>query len=372
MSNDAYQTVAGGTHDTHYKVSIVPGLFETGNPCLADLVGNGKNLYVIDRGIGTSRINQIKRYVTANRKEAFFSIMDGGEKVKDGLATVMKLLEEAEGCGLDRKGMMVLIGGGALLDMAGFAASIFRHGVRHIRIPTTLLAQVEAGIGTKNGVNMQKQKNFIGTCQVPQEVLLDPGFLPTLDSRHLAAGIADIIKVALMRNRALFDLVGEHYRQILERKFMENPAVLSILWQTVLEHVDEINRDPYEREAGKPLDFGQEWGHQLEVLSRHYLNHGEAVSIGMAIDSVISFTRGQLAQEDLESILSLLRNAGLPIHHPLATANALWPGLENFRRHHGGRLTVTLLNGIGATSQTGEIGYHELEEAVRCVREAAS
>jgi 3-dehydroquinate synthase len=369
MKYKDYKILAKVTPDASYTVSMEQDIFDTDNPLIAGKTGSEKVLFVIDRGIGEKAIEKIKTYAAGFSMDAAFLVLKGGEDVKLGWDNVYRVVDKAEDHGLDRKSLMVLVGGGSVLDMAGFTASILHRGIRHIRVPTTLLSQTDAGIGTKNGINFRGQKNLLGVFNTPEAVFIDPSFLHTLDQRQISSGLAEIIKVALIQNSELFRWVERHYQDFLAQEFENNEMVTRIIWQGVLEHIKQINTDPYETEQGRPLDFGHQWGHRLEIITGHAMNHGEAVAAGMAIDCIISHKRNLLSSTDLESILSLLKAVKLPLVYESAAAAELWPGLEDFRRHLGGELAITLLKGIGKKIDVNTLLIEELEYALAYVKE---
>ncbi|MFA7677223.1 MAG: L-serine ammonia-lyase, iron-sulfur-dependent, subunit alpha, partial [Candidatus Omnitrophota bacterium] len=266
--------------------------------------------------------------------------------------------------GIDRKQVSVLVGGGAVLDMAGFAMSILHRGVRHIRIPSTLLAQIDAGIGTKNAVNFIGQKNFLGVFRTPKIVIVDSSLLSTLSVRQMVAGMAEAVKVSLIKNKVLFELIETNYQDVLRKDSLPESKMQEIMWLTIIAHLEQIHTDPYELELARPLDYGHEWGHRLEMVTNHRLNHGEAVGIGMAIDSYISYKRGYISEKELERILTVLEAIGLPIYDIGITVGAIWPGLESFRRHLGVELTISLLDGIGKKQDVHEINKIEVSSAL--------
>ncbi len=338
-------------------------VFGRDNTLLREQIGNKKAFFLVDDGIGADAISKLARYIEHYRINAYIKCIQGGEQVKDGLETVLETIDAMESFGIDRKEKVVLVGGGAVLDMGGFAASIAHRGIEHIRIPTTYLAQVDAGIGTKNAVNYLGQKNFIGVFQTPQIVIVDPLFLYTLDERQMRSGMAESVKVALMKDKKLFELVESNYQHVLD-KHLEHQPTREIMWGTIVAHLEQIHTDPYERQLARPLDFGHEWGHRLEIVTDHRLSHGEGVSIGMAIDSYISSKRGYISEDDFGRIIRLLKNIGLPTFDEAATLENIWPGLESFRRHLGGELTISLLGGIGNKRDVHEISKAEVEEAL--------
>jgi 3-dehydroquinate synthase len=276
----------------------------------------------------------------------------GGEPCKNDPAILWKLLEEIHRRGLCRHSYLVAVGGGAHLDVAGLAAALAHRGIRLIRIPTTGLAQADSGVGVKNGINAFGKKNFLGTFAPPHAVILDSLFLERMPFRELQGGFAEAIKVALIRDGSFFDWIEAHADELLRR----DPATVEALVRRAATlHLDHItgSGDPFEQGSSRPLDFGHWAAHKLEALSDFTMRHGEAVAIGMALDSIYSARCGNLDRASLRRILDLIRRLGFALDSDLLKREAdgrhptLLAGLEEFREHLGGKLTITMLAGIG-------------------------
>lgn len=356
--------------DMGYDVSMARDVFKPGNSAIPEAlkaVGATRVLFVVDEGVGPRLLKKIEVFSKQVGIPASFLSMPGGEKAKDGehgLANVDKITRAAEDIHVSRKDAFVIVGGGALLDVAGYAASIFHRGVPYIRVPTTLLGQIDAGIGVKTGINYYNQKNFYGAFYPAKAVLIDPFLLNNLDERQMRSGMAEAVKVSLMKDAAYFELIEKYYQDLLDKKFFEGSQAEEIMWRSVTNHLEQIKTDPFERKLARPLDYGHEWGHRLEAVTHYGITHGEGVAIGMAIDTHISFQRGYISADDLERVLKLLENIGLPIYHEQATSENLWPGLESFRRHLGGKLTISLLGQIGVKKDVHRILKKELSAAL--------
>jgi len=276
----------------------------------------------------------------------------GGERCKNDPALVEHLQRRLVELALDRHAFVVAIGGGAILDLVGYIAATVHRGIRHIRVPTTVLSQNDSGVGVKNGVNAFGQKNLLGTFAPPFAVLNDSAFLDGLDERDKRAGMAEAVKVALIRDADFFRWLERNVASL--RAF--RPASVEHLVRRCAElHMVQIasGGDPFERGSARPLDFGHWSAHKLELMTSHALRHGEAVAIGIALDARYSVLAGHLADGGDRRICELLRRLGLPLFHPaLKGANSsgecrLLGGLREFREHLGGELTITLLAGLG-------------------------
>jgi len=365
-----------------YKVYFTSGLFSVSNPLLAAFLEGKKVpeteqkiLFVIDRGVVDSHPRLIgdigayfNGYAGAGRQgagdaavghsaagdavsgpAAGIVIIPGGEEAKNDPAQLELLLESIDRLGIDRHSYLAAIGGGALLDLAGYAAAIAHRGIRHIRIPTTVLSQNDSGIGVKNGINYYGKKNFLGTFAPPAAVFNDEVFLQSLDARNWRSGIAEAVKVALIRDRAFFEWIEAHVDLLRDRDSESMNYLIRHCAGLHLEHI--AGGDPFETGSSRPLDFGHWSAHKLEQLTHFSLLHGEAVAMGIALDSAYSSLAGLLSPEKAERILQVLAGLGFDLTHPLMQIEGedspVLAGLREFREHLGGRLTIMLLTDIG-------------------------
>ncbi|HWI41830.1 MAG TPA: 3-dehydroquinate synthase, partial [Verrucomicrobiae bacterium] len=218
-------------------------------------------------------------------------------------------------------------------------------GVRLIRVPSTVLAQNDAGVGVKNGVNLFGSKNFAGTFTPPAAVFNDSSLLRTLHPRDARSGIAEAVKVAVIRDASFFDYLFSN-RFLL--RALEAGVTEEMIFRCADLHLRHIRGgDPFEISSARPLDFGHWAAHRMEELTGGELRHGEGVAVGIALDSLYAVQRGMLTAEEADSIILLLRDCGLPVSHPALRSLDVGRALEDFRRHLGGRTTITLPAGIG-------------------------
>jgi 3-dehydroquinate synthase len=286
-----------------------------------------------------------------------FVVLPGGETVKNDESYFYKLVDAVNNHGIDRHSYLIAIGGGSVLDVAGYAAAVSHRGIRHIRIPTTVLSQNDSGVGVKNGINFFSKKNFLGTFATPVAVFNDSHFLTTLNDAEWRAGISEAIKVALIKDAGFFEWLEKNVSNLVNRDMR---AMSYLIHRCAAMHIEHIaSKDPFETGSSRPLDFGHWSAHKLEQLSDFTLRHGEAVSIGIALDSVYSFLSGRLPLESLLRIIKLIIGLGLPASHRLLQnkneQNLLLKGLHEFREHLGGRLTIMLLRSIGKGEEVHEI-----------------
>jgi 3-dehydroquinate synthase len=357
-----------------YPVRFTRALFALDNPTLRDVVhadGRGRLLVVIDEGVADAHpalFGDVQRYCAAHASvldlPASPLVVPGGEAIKNEPGPVSQIRAAIDVHGVDRHSYVVAIGGGAVLDAVGYAAATAHRGVRLIRVPTTVLAQDDSAVGVKNGINAFGKKNFVGSFAPPHAVLNDFDLLLTLQDRDWRAGISEAVKVALLKDALFFVWIEHHAYDLCNRSL---PAMAHMVHRSAELHLNHIatSGDPFELGSSRPLDFGHWAAHKLEQLSHHELRHGEAVAIGIALDSTYSYLTGSLPHADWQRIIDLFELVELPIWHAdMATPGsggrpAVLGGLEEFREHLGGRLTVMLLERIGSGFEV-----HELDEAV--------
>ena len=372
-----------------YPVAFTRDLFDPRNPVLARAVaragaGPHRIALFVDEGVvaaDAGLAGRIAAYAAAHASvielAAAPQIVPGGEACKNDTGLVASLQERLVSLGMDRHGFVIAVGGGAVLDLIGYVAATVHRGIRHIRIPTTVLGQNDSGVGVKNGVNAFGQKNLLGIFAPPFAVLNDAAFLDALDPREKRAGMAEAVKVALIRDATFFGWLERHAADL--RAFA--PAALDQLIRRCAElHMIQIARggDPFERGSARPLDFGHWAAHKLELLSGHDLRHGEAVAIGIALDTRYSVLAGHLDDGADARVCRLLQALGLPIFHPLLAGagetgeHLLLRGLREFREHLGGELTITLLAAIGVGIEVHAMDEALILRAIEWLREKAS
>lgn len=293
-------------------------------------------------------------------------LVPGGEDVKNDVHIVERMLKCFNHADLDRRSYVVVIGGGAVLDAVGFAAAIAHRGIRLVRLPTTTLAQADSGIGVKNSINLFQKKNWVGTFAVPWGVINDRTLLSTLSDRDFACGFSEAVKVSLLKDADFFRHICESAAAIPQRGDACWPIIAeSARWH--LKHITE-GGDPFEMLEARPLDFGHWSAHKLETMTSFDLRHGEAVAIGVAIDSVYSSLAHGLPSADADAIVECLDRLGLLVpHSALEETDELFKGLEEFRQHLGGRLTVTMLQGLGKPIDVHEIDHRLMRQAIATV-----
>ena len=325
-----------------------------------------KILPVIDSGVKTknnSYVQSLQGWLDSKNNCACAPVVvTGGESAKNDMLVVNQILESIHTNNLCRRSCVLVIGGGAVLDAVGYASSIAHRGIPIIRMPSTTLSQCDSGVGVKNGVNYFGKKNFIGVFDPPFAVVNDDSLLQSLDDRHWRSGLSEVVKVALVKDAEFFSQLESVATSLMQRDAVSMSKVIK---KSAILHLEHITNggDPFERLDARPLDFGHWAAHKLEQLTGNELTHGEAVSIGLAIDIRCSVQLGMLDETVASRAIGLLHTLGLPTTHPSIEDPALLDGIEEFRQHLGGRLTLLMLAGIG-----NPINVHALEPKI--VRQA--
>lgn len=302
---------------------------------------------------------------------------EGGEYCKRSEVVCREVMDAIEKQKIDRHSYVWVIGGGAFLDVVGFAAATAHRGIRLVRFPTTTLSQDDSGVGVKNGINLYKKKNFLGTFSVPYAVVNDFEFLYTQPEHICREGLVEAVKVALVKDGTFFEWIEENSETLC----MLKPSILEeCIERSSILHAEHIalGGDPFELGSSRPLDFGHWSAHKVEQISDFRLSHAQAVSIGVALDSLYSWKVGLLSEVQAMRVVSVLRTLKMPIWDEAFEVKnadkryALLDGLEEFREHLGGRLTVLLLNDLGSGIDVHEIDFDTVVECFGILKSLAS
>jgi len=301
-------------------------------------------------------------------------VIGGGEAGKGSLGIVERIGRTACDLGLCRHSYVVIIGGGAVLDAVGFAASLIHRGIRQVRLPTTSLAQCDAGLGVKNAINAFGNKNFLGTFTPPYAIINDARFLETLDDRSWRAGISEAVKVAAIKDAAFLREIVARAPRLRDRDLASMEWLIERCALLHLEHITQAG-DPFEQGSSRPLDFGHWSAHRLEILSQHRLLHGEAVAIGVALDLLYAVEIGRLQRAEVEPVLAALSTCGFRLWDECfdlkdaSGRRAVFAGIEQFREHLGGELTLAMPDGFGARRDIFTFDESACEHALKMLRQ---
>ncbi|MBN8526136.1 MAG: 3-dehydroquinate synthase [Planctomycetes bacterium] len=370
-----------------FPVLFTRDVFAADNGVLADLMAPADDLPVaraavwIDAAVlaahpGLTRDIHAWFSAHASRRIALAAApegVDGGEAAKNGLGLVEGIARTCVELGLCRHSYVIIIGGGAVLDAVGLAASLIHRGLRQIRLPTTTLGQCDAGLGVKNAVNLLGIKNLIGTFTPPWAVVDDARFLVSQDDRTWRAGLAEAVKVAVIKDAGFLDRIEALVPALAARDLAAMEEVVQRSAELHLQHITTAG-DPFEHGSSRPLDFGHWSAHRLEVLTHHRLQHGEAVAIGVALDACYAAAIGRLEDRDAERICGVLAGLGFRLWDPcfdLRDADGrrqVYGGLAQFREHLGGRLTLAMPAGLGRRADIDSFDEAVCESALERLR----
>ncbi len=364
------------------RVFFTDHAFDTTNVVLRQVLTDGsagtakKVLLVIDESLAQARpvlTQRIEKYFAAHDEALKLVcaplVIEGGERTKNSAFYVSEIHSQIDRHHIDRHSYVIAVGGGALLDMVGFAAATAHRGIRHVRVPTTTLSQADSGVGVKNGINAFGKKNFVGTFVPPFAVINDFQLLESLSPRDKRAGYVEAVKVALIRDHLFFEALE---RDAAALRDCEPEAMRRLIRRCAELHIEHIatSGDPFEFGAARPLDFGHWSAHKLEQLSEYRVRHGEAVAIGIALDVIYSRMRGFLDAVSAARVLNLLEALGFELfasellHVNSQDSLLVLEGLEEFREHLGGELTITLLREIGKGFEVHEMNLAKVVEAL--------
>ena len=370
-----------------YPVYFTVDVFSPANPDLVDAISRKEPtrrhrvLAVVERGVVDARPDvlrelrgYIERYRTRLQLIAGPLVVEGGEAAKNDPDLPRRLQADLNEFAMDRQSFVLIVGGGALLDVVGYVAATVHRGVRIIRVPTTVLAQNDSGVGVKNGINAFGKKNFLGAFAPPFAVVNDARFLETLSRRDTIAGMAEAVKVALIRDAAFFGWLVDHAAALAACEAAPLDYLIRRCAQLHLDHI-AMSGDPFELGSARPLDFGHWAAHKLESLSSNRLRHGEAVAIGIALDTLYSAHTGLLRPAAAEAVLALLERLGFRLWDEALDRVSgddgrpdVLAGLAEFREHLGGELTITLLRDIGRGVEVNEMDPNAVIQALRTLR----
>ena len=347
------------THRKHRVIVYLDGHVASALPNLADRVSRFFSAHSSDFELATAPIT-----------------VPGGEASKNDFRLVEQLLTQLLEQRMDRQSFVIVIGGGAVLDAVGFAAALVHRGLRLVRVPTTVLAQNDAGVGVKNAVNFLG-KNAIGTFAPPFAVINDFDLLLPLPDRDWLSGVAEAFKVSIIRDRAFFEELCQTAPRYPARDFAAMQRLVIRCAELHLDHI-RTNGDPFEYGTARPLDFGHWSAHKIELLTGFAVSHGEAVAAGVLLDSIYARNHGWLTSEELEYIDHGLRQSGFPLWSDAydlrngAGERRVYDGLREFQEHLGGELCVTFPNHIGARFEVNTIDLRRMDVAIEELRQRAN
>lgn len=341
-------------------------VFDPGNEALLSVgrVHGGRRFVVVDECVYNHHGRQIVAYFRHHGVNAHIQRIPGGETGKT-VDTWLKILGELDDFPIHRRDEPIIaIGGGVLTDVVGFAASSYRRGIPHIRVPTTLMGYVDAAVGAKTGLNFNGHKNRLGSFEPPQRVLLDRTLLRTQDQRHLRNGLCEIIKLAVIKDAELFRDLELHGSDALAQAF-QNRRGAALLDRAVAGMLEELSTNLFEAELARSVDFGHTFSYGLETQAGSRLLHGEAVLLDILISTAIANQRHFVARSDVSRIMNLISTLGIVPRVELLDAESMWHSLLDRIEHRNGLQHVPLPSPLGRCVFVDDVSLEDIEAAIR-------
>jgi 3-dehydroquinate synthase len=332
---------------------------------LAEAVGDRMMAMITDETVDTLHAERIRQWLSGQGLRVQKIVLPPGELSK-GLPTACQLLDWLAQSDIRRRDILLAVGGGAIIDTAGWVASIYMRGISYINLPTTLLAQVDAAIGGKVAVNHDTAKNLIGAFYAPDAVVSCTDWLSTLDLRQIRSGLAEVIKMAVISSRQLLTFIEEHLKslEVLDRDCLQSLVYAASAIKCVL-----VERDPYEVDLRRALNFGHTVGHAVETVTGYGpVLHGEAVAYGMSVAVRVAQARGVLGHAVASRIVGILQAVGLPVllaELPVTpVAEDVIKALDKVRQVRDGSLRFVLPTEIGSVLIVDDVSDDEIRSAL--------
>lgn len=351
--------------EINYPVYFSEGIFNTkskNSNNLSKICRNKKIMVVIDKNVNKIYGKEIKLFFGYNRIESLFWELNASEDYKN-IEKIKSICISAKQFGMQRDSIFIAIGGGVTMDIVGFAASIYRRKIPFIRIPTTLVGIVDAGVGVKVGVNFDVSKNFLGSYYPPLAVFNDQLLLKTLTSKEIKCGLFEILKMAIIKDERLFRLIKKYRKVFFEKEFNSHTHQINYLATFLM--MEELEKNLFETNLQRLVDFGHTFSPFLETDSSYLIPHGEAVGIDMLISSYISLSRKLISKVEFENIFKLIKQIGFSKRYRLPEAKALYASLNEIIKHRAGNLNLVLPCKIGSAAFTNKCSYNDVENATK-------
>lgn len=347
------------TRQDTYPVVIGRGMVET-LPSLVDQIGRTDSLFVItDTNVGELLLERVVGLLGDRGVPVQSIVIPAGESSKSwwGAQTVIDRLLLG---GAKRRSLLLAVGGGAVIDLVGFVASVFMRGLPYINVPTSLVAQLDAAIGGKTGIDYDGSKNLLGTFYHPAAVLIDPDLLRTLPEREIGSGLAEAVKVGILHPPlfARLENLGPGSGKDLD-------ALTTIIQDAACYKMRLLEDDPFEQSLERLLNLGHSFGHALEAATRFEVyRHGEAIAVGIALTTMIAWQRGVCTADTRDRILACLRTCGLKVSFPPELQAPTWNEINVIRRVRNGVLNEVLPISVGECTVVDEVTHDEFVSAV--------
>jgi len=346
-----------------FTVKYSSDIFNTTNQDLLSYSDSQRRLVVIDKTVYEIYKTELHNYFDKHKVQLELFVLDAIEENKDWKHTdeVLKFFERV---GVLRREPIVAIGGGVLLDLVGFCCSIYRRGIPYIKIPTTLLAIVDASVGVKVAANHLERRNRIGAYYPPIATFLDKKFIKTQNDRDIVNGIAEIFKLAVIKSEELFVLLEENYEQLINEKFQFGAVPVRVINLAITGMIEELAPNLWEKKLDRCVDFGHSFGPLIEMQNLPNLYHGEAVVLDCLYSSCIAEVRGYITMDQLRRIFKCAKNLKLPTwHEDFSKVRLLESALEDTKKHRNGNQYLPVPMGIGQYTMLNNVTIDEMRLA---------
>ncbi|RIK51906.1 MAG: 2-epi-5-epi-valiolone synthase [Chloroflexi bacterium] len=353
-----------------YEVVNTSNIFHPQNWALLSTgkIEDAHRFVVVDANVEKHHAKALRDYFAHHHIEAKIVVFPGGEENKT-LDHYLSLVRELDSFPIHRRDEPIIaIGGGVLTDLVGFVAASYRRGVPYVKVPTTLMGYVDASIGIKTGFNFNGNKNRLGSFHAPQTVLLDKAFLKTLPRRHILNGVCEIVKLAVIKDAPLFDLLEKDGEESVNALF-QNQSGAALLDRAIAGMIEELEPNLFEEDLARKVDFGHTFSYGLETRHEAHLLHGEAVLLDILLSCLIARNRNLLADEETRRIFRLTETLGFELDASTLDPDLLLASLTERTYHRNGLQRVPMPRGIGGCVFLNNIGADEIESAAKTLKE---
>lgn len=370
------------TREITYQIVETTDIFNPTNPKLLMQPGGVEStpgdtrVVILDEVVEQVYGEQIRHYFDANDVKVSYLVLAGGDTNKT-IDSALKVASHLNEVGTSRVGNAPIgIGGGVLQDVVGMAVSLYRRGIAYTRVPTTLLGQIDGGVAIKTGVNYEGYRNRLGTFAPPPLTLIDRGLIATVPERQISSGLGEALKIAMVKDARLFEILEEHGPALLENRFQDPdftgpdlPPGREVIQRSIIAMAEELEKNLWETDLQRIADYGHTFSPLIEMRALPELMHGEAVALGSVFCAVLAKQRGLLSSEDFDRIVTTARGLGLATSHPLfCDTDILMEGFEDTIRHRGGNQHLALLTGIGETVFVNDVTRDDVAAAAEEMR----
>lgn len=356
-----------------YDFRFVDNIFDPKKTDLAECYRSwGRCLVIIDSNVHRLYGEALTTYFSTYNIQCTIKVIQGGE-LRKTMKTKLEILDTFAEYGLVRKEPVLVIGGGVLTDVAGYACASYRRTSNFIRIPTTLIGLIDASVSIKVGLNHGKLKNRLGAYHAPLITFLDFAFLKTLSKGHIRNGFAELVKISTVAEKSVFDLLDRYTEELIETHFgyidgasdEVRQAAKQINYISIKKMLELEVPNLHEIMLDRVIAFGHTWSPTLELTPPIPLRHGHAINIDMAFSTTIAWKRGLITIDERDRILRLMSRAGLALDHDLFTIDLIWRATKSIMLTRDGKQRAAMPNPIGDCVFLNDLTYEELNQVLQ-------